>query len=154
MRNTTIFVYIIISQSIFIEFSLNTFCFSEQGSVGEVTLAECQRKKGENLECNKLDSDHQEEGGLRKNSSKPELPPLTSDKDAVQAKSKCQTAKACRSQSGPLTPGVELSHSASERSSNFERSYTVLFNLLYHVLRQGNLKSDDSGTNSCFYQFM
>ncbi|PHU08353.1 Serine/threonine-protein kinase fray2 [Capsicum chinense] len=95
---------------------------SEQGSVGEVTLAECQRKKGENLECNKLDSDHQEEGGLRKNSSKPELPPLTSDKDAVQAKSKCQTAKACRSQSGPLTPGVELSHSASERSSNFERS--------------------------------
>ncbi|KAM3379902.1 serine/threonine-protein kinase OSR1 [Capsicum galapagoense] len=95
---------------------------SEQGSVGEVTLAECQRKKRENLECNKLDSDHQEEGGLRKNSSKPELPPLTSDKDAVQAKSKCQTAKACRSQSGPLTPGVELSHSASERSSNFERS--------------------------------
>ncbi|KAL3360690.1 hypothetical protein AABB24_013902 [Solanum stoloniferum] len=95
---------------------------SEQGSVGEVTLAECQRKKGEDLECIKLDSDHQEEGGLKKNSSKTELPPLTSDKDAVQAKSKCQTAKTCRSQSGPLMPGVELSHSASERSANFERS--------------------------------
>lgn len=90
-----------------------------------MTLAECQRKKGEDLECIKLDSDHQEEGGLKKNSSKTELPPLTSDKDAVQAKSKCQTAKTCRSQSGPLMPGVELSHSASERSANFERSYTV-----------------------------
>ncbi|CAN4077425.1 unnamed protein product [Withania somnifera] len=95
---------------------------SEQGSVGEVTLAECQRKKGEDLECNKLDSNHQEEGGLKQNSSKTELPPLTSDKDSVQTKSKCQTAKASRSQSGPLMPGVELSHSASERSGIFERS--------------------------------
>ncbi|XP_060180165.1 serine/threonine-protein kinase BLUS1-like isoform X1 [Lycium barbarum] len=80
---------------------------SEQGSVGEVTLAE-------------LDPDYQEEGGLKKYSSKTELPPLTSDKDAVQAKSRYQTAKACRSQSGPLMPGVELSHSASERAGNFE----------------------------------
>lgn len=104
---------------------------SEQASVGE--LAECQRKKGEDLKCNKLDSDPQDEGGLKKNLSKTELPPLTSDKDAVQAKSKCQTEKACRSQSGPLMPGVELSHSASERAGNFERSYTVLFDLLCHV---------------------
>ncbi|KAJ8553147.1 hypothetical protein K7X08_020540 [Anisodus acutangulus] len=80
---------------------------SEQGSVGAVTLAE-------------LDSDHQVEGTLKKNSSKTELPPLTSEKDPMQAKSRCQTAKACRSQSGPLMPGLELSHSASERAGNFE----------------------------------
>ncbi|KAJ8538617.1 hypothetical protein K7X08_029913 [Anisodus acutangulus] len=80
---------------------------SEQGSVGAVPLGE-------------LDSDHQVEDGLKKNSSKTELPPLTSGKDPMQAKSRCQTAKACRSQSGPLTPGVELSHSASERAGKSE----------------------------------
>ncbi|OIT04036.1 PREDICTED: serine/threonine-protein kinase BLUS1-like isoform X1 [Nicotiana attenuata] len=93
---------------------------SEQEGVGEVTLAECQRKT--DLACNKLDSDHQEKGRLKKNSSKTELPPLTSDKDAVHAKSRSQTPKTHRSVSGPLMPGVILSHSASERAHNFERS--------------------------------
>lgn len=88
-----------------------------------MTLAECQRKN--DLECNKLDSDHQEKGRLKKNSSKTELPPLTSDKDAVQAKSRSQTPKTHQSVSGPLMPGVILSHSASERAHNFERSYRI-----------------------------
>nr|XP_016449247.1 PREDICTED: serine/threonine-protein kinase BLUS1-like isoform X3 [Nicotiana tabacum] len=93
---------------------------SEQEGVSEVILAECQRKN--DLECNELDSDHQEKGRLKKNSSKTELPPLTSDKDAVQAKSRSQTPKTHQSVSGALMPGVILSHSASERAHNFERS--------------------------------
>ncbi|KAJ8568320.1 hypothetical protein K7X08_027853 [Anisodus acutangulus] len=95
---------------------------SEQESVGEVPLAEYEIKKGKDLESSSLDSDHWEKNGLKKNASKTELPPLTSDRDALLAKSRTQTPKARQSQSGPLMAGVVLSHSASERARNSERS--------------------------------
>ncbi|KAJ8555924.1 hypothetical protein K7X08_013420 [Anisodus acutangulus] len=95
---------------------------SEQESVDEVPLAEYEMKKGKDLESSPLDSDHWEKNGLKKNASKTELPPLTSDRDALLAKSRTQTPKARQSQSGPLMAGVVLSHSASERPRNSERS--------------------------------
>ncbi|KAK4369635.1 hypothetical protein RND71_013427 [Anisodus tanguticus] len=95
---------------------------SEQESVGEVPLAEYEIKKGKDLESSPLDSDHWEKNGLKKNASKTELPPLTSDRDALPAKSRTQTPKARQSQSGPLMAGVVLSHLASERARNSERS--------------------------------
>ncbi|KAK4365547.1 hypothetical protein RND71_016905 [Anisodus tanguticus] len=95
---------------------------SEQESVDEVPLAEYEMKKGKDLESSPLDSDHWEKNGLKKNASKTELPPLTSDRDALPAKSRTQTPKARQSQSGPLMAGVVLSHSASERPRNSERS--------------------------------
>ncbi|XP_059276419.1 serine/threonine-protein kinase BLUS1-like isoform X1 [Lycium ferocissimum] len=95
---------------------------SEQESVGEVPLAEYEIKKGKALESNPLDPGHWEKNGLKRNTSKTELPPLTSDKDALPTKSRTQTTKARQSQSGPLMAGIVLSHSASERARNSERS--------------------------------
>ncbi|XP_075102203.1 uncharacterized protein LOC107820762 isoform X1 [Nicotiana tabacum] len=95
---------------------------SEQESVGEVPLAEYEIKNGKDLESSQLDSDHWEKNGLKKNASKTELPPLTSEKDALPVKNRTQTPKARQSQSGPLMAGVVLSHSASERARNSERS--------------------------------
>nr|XP_016461522.1 PREDICTED: serine/threonine-protein kinase BLUS1-like isoform X1 [Nicotiana tabacum] len=95
---------------------------SEQESVGEVSLAEYEIKNGKDLESSQLDSDHWEKNGLKKNASKTELPPLTSEKDALPVKNRTQTPKARQSQSGPLMAGVVLSHSASERARNSERT--------------------------------
>ncbi|CAN4127139.1 unnamed protein product [Withania somnifera] len=94
---------------------------SEQESVGEVPLAEYEIKKGKDLGSSSLDSDLCEKNGLKKNASKTELPPLTSDRDALPAKTRTQTPKARQSQSGPLMADVVLSHSASERAQNSER---------------------------------
>ncbi|KAL3362517.1 hypothetical protein AABB24_015091 [Solanum stoloniferum] len=95
---------------------------SEQESVGEVPVAEYEIKKGKDLESSTPDSDHWEKNGLKKNASKTELPPLTSERDALLAKSRTQTTKARQSQSGPLMAGAVLSHSASERVRSSERS--------------------------------
>ncbi|KAK6783490.1 hypothetical protein RDI58_021287 [Solanum bulbocastanum] len=95
---------------------------SEQESVGEVPVAEYEIKKGKDLESSTPDSDHWEKNGLKKNASKTELPPLTSERDALLAKSRTQTPKARQSQSGPLMAGAVLSHSASERVRSSERS--------------------------------
>ncbi|PHT57781.1 Serine/threonine-protein kinase fray2 [Capsicum baccatum] len=92
---------------------------SEQESVGE---AESEIRKEKDLESSPLDSGHWEKNGMKKNASKMELPPLTSDRDALPAKSRTQTPKARQSQSGPLMAGMVLSHSASERARNSERS--------------------------------
>ncbi|KAF3624269.1 Serine/threonine-protein kinase OSR1 [Capsicum annuum] len=91
----------------------------EQESVGE---AEYEIRKEKDLESSPLDSGHWEKNGMKKNASKMELPPLTSDRDALPAKSRTQTPKARQSQSGPLMAGMVLSHSASERARNSERS--------------------------------
>ncbi|XP_025888258.1 uncharacterized protein [Solanum lycopersicum] len=95
---------------------------SEQESIGEVPVAEYEIKKGKDLESSTPDSDHWEKNGLKKNASKTELPPLTSDRDVLPAKSRTQTPKARQSQSGPLMAGAVLSHSASERVRSSERS--------------------------------
>uniref|UniRef100_M1AVW2 Serine/threonine protein kinase n=2 Tax=Solanum tuberosum TaxID=4113 RepID=M1AVW2_SOLTU len=95
---------------------------SEQESVGEVPVAEYEIKKGKDLESSTPDSDHWEKNGLKRNASKTELPPLTSERDALLARSRTQTTKARQSQSGPLMAGTVLSHSASERVRSSERS--------------------------------
>ncbi|XP_049376337.1 uncharacterized protein LOC125841280 isoform X2 [Solanum stenotomum] len=95
---------------------------SEQESIGEVPVAEYEIKKGKDLESSTPDSDPWEKNGLKKNASKTELPPLTSERDALLAKSRTQTTKARQSQSGPLMAGAVLSHSASERVRSSERS--------------------------------
>ncbi|VFQ79037.1 unnamed protein product [Cuscuta campestris] len=94
---------------------------SAQTSVGEVPAAECQRKKEKDLDSDLLESD-QRKTELRKNGSKTDLPPLTSDKEAVQTKTRTQTGKPRQSQSGPLTPGTVLSHSTPERARSRERT--------------------------------
>lgn len=102
--------------------------FSDQTRASEVHAAEGQIKKGKDLESDFLDSD-QRKSELKKNGSKTELPPLTSDKDVVQTKTRNQTGKPRQSQSGPLMPGTVLSHSTSERARNIER-----FLCLYYIL--------------------
>ncbi|VFQ67930.1 unnamed protein product [Cuscuta campestris] len=94
---------------------------SAQTSVGEVLAAECQSKKEKDLDSDLLESD-QRKTELRKNGSKTNLPPLTSDKEVVQTKTRTQTGKPRQSQSGPLTPGTVLSHSTPERARNIERT--------------------------------
>ncbi|KAK3030662.1 hypothetical protein RJ639_035866, partial [Escallonia herrerae] len=55
------------------------------------------------------------------NGSKTEQLPSTSEKDAVQTKTANPTGKTRQSQSGPLMPGVVLTHSTSDRGRNIER---------------------------------
>lgn len=125
---------IIISILVFVEHLVP----SEQESIGEVPVAEYEIKKGKDLESSTPDSDHWEKNGLKKNASKTELPPLTSDRDVLPAKSRTQTPKARQSQSGPLMAGAVLSHSASERVRSSERFCTThcILILLYLTLRQ------------------
>lgn len=109
-----------------------------------MSLAEYEIKNGKDLESSQLDSDHWEKNGLKKNASKTELPPLTSEKDALPVKNRTQTPKARQSQSGPLMAGVVLSHSASERARNSERFATTHCFLipLYLTLHQDNLSKE------------
>ncbi|XP_059644214.1 serine/threonine-protein kinase BLUS1-like isoform X2 [Cornus florida] len=78
-------------------------------------------KKGKVPESDLLESDNQGKTGLEKNRSRTELLPSTSEKIAVQAKTKTLTGKSHQTQSGPLIPGRVLSHSMSERERNFDR---------------------------------
>ncbi|CAH9124945.1 unnamed protein product [Cuscuta epithymum] len=94
---------------------------SAQTIVGEMPAAECQSKKGKYLENDVLDAG-QRKTEIRKDESKTELPPPTSDKDAVQTKTKTQPGKPRQSQSGPLMPGSVLSHSTQERARNIDRT--------------------------------
>nr|GLL27519.1 serine/threonine-protein kinase BLUS1-like isoform X2 [Ipomoea trifida] len=92
-------------------------------SSDQTRASEGQIKKGKDLESGLLDSDHRK-NELKKNGSKTELPPLTSDKDVVQTKTRNLTGKPRQSQSGPLMPGTVLSHSTAERARNIERTET------------------------------
>nr|GMC99907.1 serine/threonine-protein kinase sid1 isoform X1 [Ipomoea batatas] len=92
-------------------------------SSDQTRASEGQIKKGKDLESGLLDSD-QRKNELKKNGSKTELPPLTSDKDVVQTKTRNLTGKPRQSQSGPLMPGTVLSHSTAERARNIERTET------------------------------
>ncbi|KAL9669006.1 hypothetical protein QQ045_006547 [Rhodiola kirilowii] len=52
----------------------------------------------------------------------PDQVPSTLERESVQGKSNAPSAKDRRSQSGPLTPGIVLSHSATERGHTSERT--------------------------------
>uniref|UniRef100_A0A5B7A1S9 Protein kinase domain-containing protein n=1 Tax=Davidia involucrata TaxID=16924 RepID=A0A5B7A1S9_DAVIN len=94
---------------------------SEQTSGDELPPAECMSKKGKFLESDLLEPCNQGKIGLEKNGSRTELLPSTSEKDAVQAKTKTPAGRSHQTQSGPLTPGIVLSHSMSERTRSSER---------------------------------
>ncbi|KAI3469126.1 hypothetical protein Pfo_025789 [Paulownia fortunei] len=87
----------------------------------EVPVVESQTKKGKGTESYLIESDNQGNSGLKNSGSKADLPPPMVEKDAAQAKTRIQTGRACQTQSGPLMPGIVLSHSLSERARNLER---------------------------------
>lgn len=88
----------------------------------ELAQAECLSKKGKSLRSDSLESSNQEKIGQEKDISSAEMMPSTSEKDMVNAKTKTQMVKGRQTQSGPLMPGVVLSHSLSDRGRSFERS--------------------------------
>lgn len=88
----------------------------------ELAQAECLSKKGKSLRSDSLESSNQEKIGQEKDISSAEMMPSTSEKDIVNAKTKTQMVKGRQTQSGPLMPGVVLSHSLSDRGRSFERS--------------------------------
>ncbi|THG10728.1 hypothetical protein TEA_023104 [Camellia sinensis var. sinensis] len=96
-----------------------TIC-SEQTSGGEFPPTQCSSNEGKIPESDLLQSDYQGKIDLEKNGSRTELPPSTSEKDAAQGKAKAPSGKSRQTQSGPLMPGIVLSHSASERGRIFE----------------------------------
>ncbi|KAA8525744.1 hypothetical protein F0562_007605 [Nyssa sinensis] len=101
--------------------STNEIVCSEQTSGDELPQAECLSKKGKNLESDLRECGNQGKIGVEKNGSRTELLPSTSEKDAVQAKTNTPSGRSRQTQSGPLMPGIVLSHSMSERGRNFER---------------------------------
>lgn len=88
----------------------------------ELAQAGCLSKKGKSLRSDSLESSNQEKIGQEKDISSAEMMPSTSEKDIVNAKTKTQMVKGRQTQSGPLMPGVVLSHSLSDRGRSFERS--------------------------------
>lgn len=88
----------------------------------ELAQAECLSKKGKSWRSDSLESSNQEKIGQEKDISSAEMMPSTSEKDIVNAKTKTQMVKGRQTQSGPLMPGVVLSHSLSDRGRSFERS--------------------------------
>ncbi|KAH9718969.1 protein kinase superfamily protein [Citrus sinensis] len=89
-----------------------------RGPTNQLQLYESLNKKGKALEGDSLDR-NQENIALRKNGSSTEEMASTSEKDTMQTKAKA--VKSRHTQSGPLMPGMLLSHSSSERARNSER---------------------------------
>lgn len=87
-------------------------------------------RKGKTLEVDSLESGIQEKAVLKKNGSSSEAIASTSEKDLVPAKFK--SVKTRQTQSGPLTPGVVLTHSASDRGRNSERFTISLINFIVY----------------------
>ena len=97
-------------------------CVSEKTSSDGFSLAEGSNNKGKVPESNLGESDFQGKIGPEKNGPRTELSPLTLEEDgAVQVKTKTATGKSRQTQSGPLTPGIVISHSMSEKGRFFER---------------------------------
>ena len=94
--------------------------------------------KGKSLRSDSFESSNQEKIGQEKDASSAEMMPSTSAKDMVNTKTKTQMVKSRQTQSGPLMPGVVLSHSLSDRGRAFERfilcCFTNLFILCHKLL--------------------
>ncbi|GLU17577.1 hypothetical protein SLE2022_339380 [Rubroshorea leprosula] len=93
-------------------------------SIGQISAdqsqqSDCLNKKGKNLESDIVEAVSQEEVGLKKPVSSIEVSASSSERDIVQTKTK--VVKTRQTQSGPLTPGIVLNHSLSEKAHNFER---------------------------------
>lgn len=97
---------------------------SEQVGGDEALPTETLSAEGKIVESDLLECDNQGKNGLEKSGSKTEQLPLPSDKDAAQAKTRNPTGRSRQTQSGPLMPGVVLSHSQSERMRSYERGET------------------------------
>ncbi|KAL2516665.1 Protein kinase superfamily protein [Abeliophyllum distichum] len=93
--------------------------FREKINGDEVPVVESLSKKEKVFENDLPDSDKQGKTGINKSVSKAELPML--EKDSAQAKTRIQMGKPRQTQSGPLMPGVVLSHTKSDRARNLER---------------------------------
>ncbi|KVH95267.1 Protein kinase, ATP binding site-containing protein [Cynara cardunculus var. scolymus] len=87
----------------------------------EVAPSESLSNTGDTPESNLPESDNKGNIALERSRTKTEQLPSTSDKDAVQAKSRILTGRSRQTQSGPLVAGVVLNHSKSERTRNLER---------------------------------
>lgn len=99
-------------------------------SIGQISAdqsqqSDCLNRKGKNLESDIVEAVSQGEVGLKKPVSSIEVSASSSEKDIVQTKTK--VVKTCQTQSGPLTPGIVLNHSLSEKARNFERFVIVCF---------------------------
>ncbi|KAL5750184.1 hypothetical protein ACOSP7_024787 [Xanthoceras sorbifolium] len=102
--------------------SVELYWSEYRGKSDQPQLSECSNRKGKIVEVDSLESGIQEKILLKKNGSSSEAMASTSEKDLMPAKVK--TVKTRQTQSGPLMPGVVLSHSASERGRNLERFET------------------------------
>lgn len=92
---------------------------------------ECLNKKGKFMESDMLKAGFQEKTGWKRNGTSTEAEASTSGQDIVQGKTKTQMPKGRQTQSGPLLPGIVLSHSLSERVRGSERF--VLFHWFIFV---------------------
>lgn len=97
------------------------FACREKANGNEVFVYESQTNKGKVTESDITEYDNMAKTDLKKNDSKPEMPPSMVEKEAAQAKIRNQTFITRQTQSGPLMPGSVLSHSQSERMRNLER---------------------------------
>ncbi|GLT35747.1 hypothetical protein SLA2020_101740 [Shorea laevis] len=93
-------------------------------SIGQISAdqsqqSDCLNKKGKNLESDIVEAVSQEGVGLKKPVSSIEVSASSSERDIVQTKTK--VAKTRQTQSGPLTPGIVLNHSLSEKARNLDR---------------------------------
>lgn len=102
-----------------------------RGPTNQLQLYESLNKKGKALEGDSLDR-NQENIALKKNGSSTEEMASTSEKDTMQTKAKA--VKSRHTQSGPLMPGMLLSHSSSERARNPERFVSLHFKFLHLCL--------------------
>ncbi|KAG7015806.1 Serine/threonine-protein kinase fray2 [Cucurbita argyrosperma subsp. argyrosperma] len=82
---------------------------------------ECLSKKGNFMENDKLKGGLQEKTGWNRNGTSTEAEASTSGQDIVQGKPKTKMPKGRQTQSGPILPGIVLSHSLSERVRGSER---------------------------------
>ncbi|KGN55672.1 serine/threonine-protein kinase dst1 isoform X2 [Cucumis sativus] len=91
------------------------------GASGQgLSQVECLNKRGNFVESDALKAGLQEKTGKR-NGTSTEAEASTSGQDIVQGKTKTQMPKGRQTQSGPLLPGIVLSHSLSERVRGSER---------------------------------
>ncbi|CAI9775811.1 unnamed protein product [Fraxinus pennsylvanica] len=93
--------------------------YREKINGDEVPVVESPSKKEKVFENDLPESDNQGKTGINISVSKADLPLL--EKDSALAKTRIQMGKPRQTQSGPLMPGVVLSHSKLERTRYLER---------------------------------
>ncbi|KAH8513175.1 hypothetical protein H0E87_006460 [Populus deltoides] len=93
--------------------------YSRQLSGGKLPRVDNLNRKGRLPESDLLETSSQEKVGWKRNGSSTEAKASTSENDVMQAKAK--TVKSRQTLSGPLMPGMVLSHSLSERGRTSER---------------------------------